>query len=92
MASGKRESLNIIAIVGPFGHKIVKQRKEKCFGLGKWAGCGKRRSVFQKMGDFIFSTTAFLGTGENWHLIEKGVFCQFFKTYLRIETLGRSFV
>ena len=77
MASGKRKSSNIIAIVGPFGHKIEKQRKEKCFELGKWAGCGKRRSVFQKMGDFIFSTTAFLGTGENWHLIEKGVFVNF---------------
>ena len=62
---------------GLLGIKFGKQRKEKCFELGKWAGCGKRRSVFQKMGDFIFSTTAFLGTEENWHLIEKGVFVNF---------------
>ena len=84
MASGKRKSSNIIAIVGPFGHKIVKQRKEKYFGLGKWAGCGKKEVCFPKNGGFNFKQRHFLAP-EKLAFDRKRCFCQFLKLTLELR-------
>ena len=70
---------------GLLGIKFGNKEKRNALDLENGRDVEKRRSVFQKMGDFIFSTTAFLGTGENWHLIEKRCFYQFLKLTLELR-------